>query len=784
MQDELPIDFLVAIARKYGLTKLEETAFVETFCDTKTDQVIIKILGLTLAAYRARMGNVYVKFSFRDGGRGKKERLRYFLKEQYEKENPHRLTQVGYINIDALVDELNERLQEKIQNECGSMRVLAMTQPLELSNIFTEVNILEQIPRHQRLRIDDLLTAFESGNGSFSRFDLSRRTIEKVSGIDYVQKIDKLLLWGKPGAGKTTFLKHLATQCSARKIFPNYLPIFIVLKNFAETRGHPSLLEYIIQEHDAWGVKDYEIDGLLRERRILLLLDGLDEVKIEDTHRINREIQSFTDSFHGNRFLLTCRIAAQEYIFDKFTEVEIADFNQEQVNAFSRNWFTHKEVPDKANQFLERLQQSPRIQELATNPLLLTLLCIVFETEADFPASRAELYEEGIFTLLRRWDASRNIERSQIYQELSVARKVGMLSHIALKAFERSEIFFKKQTLSTYIADYIVNLPETRKRKLMPYELERQGELVLKSIEAQHGLLVERAYDIYSFSHLSFQEYFAAKAISSEYDFGRLQLVFEQVKNKQWHEVFLLAVSMSARADGLITVMKEKTDGIPLTQLSLIKFLRWVTQKAQQVKAQQVKAQRVKANLSDYFVRAFYYMYSFSKDEIISPLNSKPMHHPEMEMDRVLIGSSNTLKRALKPSLTDFERLERLHQIKLDLQRIEPIVGSTAYDDPTAFQPQWVALMRDLNLLIELPASDGWMDALNQWVTQFRHWIIAYRNIGYEWNFNAVELEMLQEYYNANKLLMDCLQNDCYVSRQVQNKIKKTLFTLPEIEAL
>jgi len=36
------------------------------------------------------------------------------------------------------------------------------------------------------------------------------------------------------------------------------------------------------------------------------------------------------------------------------------------------------------------------------------------------------------------------------------------------------------------------------------------SEAVLKSIEAQHGLLVERA-EIYSFSHLTFQEYFTAR---------------------------------------------------------------------------------------------------------------------------------------------------------------------------------------------------------------------------------------------------------------------------------
>ncbi|ASC72977.1 putative NTPase NACHT family protein [Halomicronema hongdechloris C2206] len=545
MQEEISQDFLVKLAREYGLTSLEEEAFVETFSSEITDQVIIKNLNISLSAYKARMGNVYVKFSFREGGRGKKERLRYFLQEQYHRENPNHPSRLSDIDTDAFVNELNERLREKIRNECSTMRVLDMTSPLELSSIFTEINVLEQVSRHRRLRIDDLLRDFQAKNdgNSLDRFGLNRRIVKKISGIDYVQQQEKLLVIGKPGAGKTTFLKHIAIQCSERKLFPDHLPIFVVLKDFAEKNGSPSLLEYLIQDHDSWKVHGYEIEYLLKERRVLLLLDGLDEVRIEDLHRVNQQIQSFTENFHGNRFILTCRVAAQEYVFEQFTEVEVADFNEQQIQEFANHWFTHKQTPDKAARFLEKLQRNPRIQELATNPLLLTLLCLVFEEEADFPDSRAELYEEGINTLLRRWDASRNIERGQLYQELSVARKVGMLSHIALQAFEQSAIFFRKQTLADYIANYIVNLPGKRNRKLLPYEMERQGEIVLKSIEAQHGLFVERAYGIYSFSHLSFQEYFAAKAIASEYELERLQTVFEQVRNKQWNEVFLLAVN-------------------------------------------------------------------------------------------------------------------------------------------------------------------------------------------------------------------------------------------------
>jgi predicted NACHT family NTPase len=62
---------------------------------------------------------------------------------------------------------------------------------------------------------------------------------------------------------------------------------------------------------------------------------------------------------------------------------------------------------------MQQLQSNPPIEELATNPLLLTLLCLEFEDSGDFPADRAELYKRAIATLLIKWDAKRDIERAQ-----------------------------------------------------------------------------------------------------------------------------------------------------------------------------------------------------------------------------------------------------------------------------------------------------------------------------------------------------------------------------------
>ena len=61
--------------------------------------------------------------------------------------------------------------------------------------------------------------------------------------------------------------------------------------------------------------------------------------------------------------------------------------------------------------------------------------------------------------------------------------------------------------------------------------------------------------------------------------------------------------------------------------------------------------------------------------------------------------------------------------------------------------------------------------------------IIEHRNIRHDWQFSDAQIKRLQQYYNANELLVDCLNSDCYVSRDVRQEIEETLLLpIAEIE--
>ncbi len=448
-------------------------------------------------------------------------------------------------DLDHLVQEVKQKIAADVTDRCGTMRVLDMTQPVDLDRIYTDVNIIKDVIGRRRIGYDEVMEVCTREH--FDRF-LVGTIKERVKGFEAVEEFQKLVVLGKPGAGKTTFMKYLAMSCLSGRFHGGLVPIFVTLKAYAEEEGKPSLQDYIFGEFRKRKISLITLARLLEDGKAMILLDGLDEVKKEDDQRVKREIDRFSRDWLKNRFAITCRIAAREYQFEKFTEVEIADFDQHQIETFVNNWFRNKD-DSKIERMLAKLEDNEPVKELAKSPLLLTLLCLVFGERNDLPPKRSELYKEGLEILMKKWDAKRNIEREIIYNHLSPQNKEDMLGQIAFNTFVNGEYFFRQKDLQLQIKDYICNLPEA---SADPDALRLDSEVVLKAIEHHHGLLVERARNIYSFSHLTFQEYFAAREIERERHFEKL---IENIFNPRWKEVLYLTLEMLRRSDNFVTML-------------------------------------------------------------------------------------------------------------------------------------------------------------------------------------------------------------------------------------
>ncbi|MUG92644.1 NACHT domain-containing protein [Scytonema sp. UIC 10036] len=704
-------------------------------------------------------------------------------------------TQKNPTDIDALVQKARDAYYEKIQDQCGTLYVLDIAQPLNLDELYIDVNILEEITSQRWLDISELQNFTVNRNNRYSsnqsntqlefgRFALSQLHQERIAGERAALKYSKLMVLGKPGSGKTTFLQSIAIRCNNGDFKPDCLPFFVSLKSFAEdtnASANISLLNYLGQSAKTCEILEQEIETILHYGKAIILLDGLDEVTNKESDKVIKEIRYFTEHFYKNQIVISCRIAAQKYKFKGFTQVEIADFTKSQIWAFVEKWFlsTAKAYPLRgkvlAADFMQKLElpENYHIKELVTIPILLNLTCLVFQQFKHFPRLRSELYRQGLDLLLVRWDEARGIKRDEFYHNLSLLQKIKLLSHIAASTFARSSYFFSESQIQQLIGNYLSHLGQA------PTDvdaLQLDSKAVLKSIEAQHGLLVEQARGIYSFSHLTFHEYLTAREIVATANRQTLQEFATYINEKSWREVFLLVAEMLYTADDLWLLMKQQINILVASNEKLQQFLRWINQKASGINRVRRRCHAI-ASYHPASVRSFYFTLALPPNHSLAGNQSFTL-----TLDKKFAGTL-VVDLALDLALTYALTVSLAMTADIFFQRLSAIELSLDLEHLLGQNPSLQTSLQ--NLKNQLPhflegreAVKAWWWANGEtWTEELRSLAISKRDIGYDWQFTENELESLQQYWDANKLLFDCLNSSDRVNARLRQSIEESLFS-------
>jgi predicted NACHT family NTPase len=630
-----------------------------------------------------------------------------------------------------------EAYREKIKKLYGTMQIMGMAEPVPLDDIFTEAYMLDKPTAFGRFDIERLKKL------SAADLDAPPPNTERIGGLTLVKQKSNLFILGKPGAGKTTFLKYIALKAAEQLI--DKVPIFVSLKQWADSGG--KLMPFIAERFDICGFPDAHpfVEELLKSGSAIVLFDGLDEVNQESGHRDKqtRAMNDFIEKYDRTQCLITCRIAASDYSFKPFTYVEIADFTEKQIQTFVGNWFRKEGEKDEEtrDKFLKEFarEDNKGLRDLARTPLLLTLLCLAFNETLTFPQRRVEIYEEALDALLKKWDSSRRIKRDEVYRKLSPGHKENMLARIAAGTFEKNEYFIPQAELERYITDYVKNVP--------PHDTNEatNGEAILKAVEAQHGIFVERARGVYSFSHLTFQEYFTARYIVDNAAKGTLSnLIKEHCAHARWREVFLLTTSLLPDASQFITAFRRGVDELIGGDEKLRALLIWADKKTHSIQADAwlVRPYHLRIDLF-YPSRSYRLTLALDLDHALDLA---------LDLDR-----ARDPDRALDLALYLALALARPHDLNLTLDRDRVHARALARARAHARELGLNDFANELNML-SIPTNETNAAEWQKFTDRLRALMIKYRDIGREWNLTETQEERLADYLKANVLLKDCLE--------------------------
>ncbi|MGH3249053.1 MAG: NACHT domain-containing protein [Trebonia sp.] len=276
--------------------------------------------------------------------------------------------------------------------------------------------------RRRRIPVVDIYVPARIGEeGHSERVGLTPETKpDSLTVWDLVERLDRTVLLGDPGGGKTTAAKVLTDHFAGDAARP--IPFLVTLREYAASAP----IEWSVAEHIGHNLRalyqltvpDGLVERLLLTGRAVVIFDGLDELL--DTARrrdVSDRVEQFCAAYPLTPVLVTSRVVGydQARLDDaQFDCYRLGGFGDDDVTEYARKWFVTQEgvaamaAEAKAKAFLA---ESANAKDLRSNPLLLSLMCILYRGAGSLPGDRAGVYARCAELLLRKWDEQRDLYR-------------------------------------------------------------------------------------------------------------------------------------------------------------------------------------------------------------------------------------------------------------------------------------------------------------------------------------------------------------------------------------
>jgi GUN4-like/NACHT domain len=467
-----------------------------------------------------------------------------------------------------------ERYYAAQASECETCSTEGMA---KISGIFTPM--LEQVFVDLELDRSALspsfaapLVDFDQSSNPLESMTISIWKLLALAKRDPTYSQVAILAWG--GYGKTTLLRHIAYTLGRHKqpvAVPDFIPVLLLLRKYREilTQDEPLSLPDLIVKHHIPSLPDSNglqmptdwASNMLKQGKVVVMLDGLDEVPKEKRPRVARWINRQMKAYKRSVFILTARPKAytEQASADRLdlnTLLWLKKFDAPQKEAFVQKWYwcqeyyhhgkndvpaVRKAAKDAADDLLKQISERQELTELTQNPLLLNMIAMFHRRypSAKLPKRRVELYQEICVLQLRDRPGAREVEMLLADDEAQI-----ILQMLALEMMQQKEERVEQNTLLQRLGRYLDEQDENIKAADFLEQVERISEL-----------LVQREPEEFEFPHLSFQEYLAAKEIVR---LNQESLLYEHFGEDWWKPVILLYAAQVKKPSGLIRVALER----------------------------------------------------------------------------------------------------------------------------------------------------------------------------------------------------------------------------------
>ena len=344
------------------------------------------------------------------------------------------------------------------------------------------------------------------------RFKFIIRTLENVT-IEKLMEVSRyIVLSGTGGLGKSMMMRRLLISSIDdynKQGKQGLIPFFIPLKDY-ET-SFSSMLEYVYSTASPlWPELSTEsLEYILSDGKAILLFDGLDEVHASMLGDFTRKMNTFQDRYSTNAFVISSRPYSNFQSFNRSTVMYLRPFTKSQAIDLVKRYNYRSDAPRLQERFLTQLDSElyANHKGFSDNPLLLSIMMLTFEMDAEVPLVKYLFYQEAYTVLSRRHDAMKDGYSRKLATGWNANQFADYFAYFCALTYNDGKISF---TLT---------------------EIEQYFRLLKKKYNIKDVTADDFIYDLinslclmyhdnlrYGFIHRSFQEYFCAKYFNAQLD--------------------------------------------------------------------------------------------------------------------------------------------------------------------------------------------------------------------------------------------------------------------------
>ena len=341
--------------------------------------------------------------------------------------------------------------------------------------------------------------------------------------------------------GKSTYSQKLAYDWANKQdewdeSFPEIEVLLLLRCNDIKTSIEEAIDDQILpRDIDRWAKETFFKYIRENESKVLLLLDGLDEAVSCKKEMFLSLVQS--KLFRACHIVITSRHEDGKEIRPYCDTLwEIVGFTKEDSQSFIRKYFQGKDhladklIQDHFNDWCDN-PSGYSLADLTKNPLNMTLICCLFEdSEAVFHLSRTLLYIEIVLLVLRRYEKKNGLASNEdlilVYE-----KELLLLGSFAFNSLRQGKFYFEIQR------DMVKSINN------------------FEFLSLQQGGTASKPCTRCSFSHKSFQEFFAGLYLAFQIIHGQIAFAYVLTDERYLKELRLVFLFMC----GIVASNNEET---------------------------------------------------------------------------------------------------------------------------------------------------------------------------------------------------------------------------------